>query len=156
MKALTHNIFSVGLGLYLVLRLAQQPLLEVLLVIWLAFATNGVIDSLGHRTRGGMAVRSFVTHSIFTAPLWGIAVAVSSLYLLDLMTGQKIGIAQLSAAAGLGVLLAFSHLFLDALTEGGVFYGRHRMALAHFSNNNEILNGIFAGLGAVLIAATFY
>jgi hypothetical protein len=30
------------------------------------------------------------------------------------------------------------------------------MALAHFGNNNELLNGVFAGLGALLIAATFF
>ena len=156
MKALTHNIFSVGVGLYLLLRLGQQPLLELLLVVWLALATNAVIDVLGHRDRGGIPVRSFITHSVFIAPVWGIAVAIPSFYLLDVFAGQRIALSQLSLAVGLGVLLAYSHLFLDALTEGGVFYGRHRMALAHFRNNNEVLNGIFAGLGAVLIAATFY
>jgi hypothetical protein len=124
LKALTHNLFSIGVGLFLLLRLEQQPLREVLLVIWLAFATNGVIDILGHRNRDGTAVRSSVTHSVFTAPVWGIAVAIFSFYLLDILTGQILGITQLSLAVELGVLLAYSHLFLDALTEGGVFYGR--------------------------------
>ena len=156
MKALTHNLFSIGVGLYLVLRIEQRPALDALLVIWLALATNEVIDILGHWKRGGIPVRSFVTHSVFTAPIWGIAVAFSSLWFVSLVTGRPAGVDQLSLGLGLGVVLAYAHLFLDALTEGGVYYGRRRVALAHLSYNNGMLNAVFAGLGALLIAATFY
>lgn len=156
LKALTHSIFSMGVGLYLVLQIAHQPTPSSLLVIWLAFATNEAIDVLGHRNRGGRAVRSFVTHSIFTAPLWGVALAASSLYLADLATARTSTTDQFSMVVELGVIIAYSHLLLDALTEGGVFYWRRRLAVAHFDNNNEILNGAFAGLGVLLIAVAFY
>ncbi len=156
MKALTHNIFSMGLGLYLVLRIEHEPVPYSLLVVWLAFATSEAIDLLGHVNRGGRPMRSFVTHSIFTAPLWGVAVALSSLYLMDLATGRVATTDELSMVAGLGAVLAYSHLFLDAFTEGGVYYWRRRLALAHLGNNNEVLNGVFAGLGVLLIAVAFY
>ncbi len=55
--------------------------------------------------------------------------------------------------AGLGIVLAYSHLLLDALTEGGVYLWRRRIALAHLRYNNLILNGAFAALGVLLVFA---
>jgi hypothetical protein len=157
LKGVTHDIFSLGLGLYLVchvFRLAPFP--DLPLVVWLALATNKLIDALGHRiSRDGLPVRSFWTHSIFTAPIWGISAALVSFYLLDMLLGQAMGTPQTLFAAGLGLVLAYSHLLLDALTEGGVFLGRKRIALAHLRYNNPILNGVFAALGLMLIFAAF-
>jgi hypothetical protein len=156
LKALTHNLFSIGVGIYLLFRIVPAPSpLYVLLVVWSAFATNGLIDVLGHIKRGGMSVRAFWTHSIFFAPLWGIAVSVASLYVLDAVTGPEMTALQAVFAAGLGAVLAYSHLLLDALTEGGVFFARRRIALAHLRNNNRVLNTAFAGLGVVLVLAAF-
>ena len=100
-----------------------------------------------------MSIRSFWTHSIFTAPVWGIALAVASVYLLDVVIGQSMTASQTFFAAGLGTVLAHSHLLLDALTEGGVYLGRRRVALAHLRYNNVILNGAFAFAGLLLILA---
>ena len=156
MKALTHNLFSLGVGIYLLFRIVPAPgWLYVLLVVWSALATNALVDVLGHVDRGGMSVRAFWTHSIFTAPLWGILVAVASLYFLDAIAGLAMTALQAVLAAGLGATLAYSHLLLDALTEGGVFFARRRIALAHLRNNNLVLNTAFAGMGVVLVLATF-
>jgi hypothetical protein len=122
----------------------------LLLVVWLAFATNEVIDRLGHSARGGMSIRSFWTHSIITAPVWGVALAVASVYLLDMVIGQSMTTSQTFFAAGLGTVLAYSHLLLDALTEGGVYLGRRRVALAHLRYDNLVLNCAFAAFGLLL------
>ena len=154
MKAITHDFFSVGVGFYLLVRIGgQSSPLYLLLVVCLAFATNEVIDRLGHSARGGMSIRSFWTHSIFTAPVWGIALAVASVYLLDMVIGQSMTTSQTLFAAGLGTMLAYSHLLLDALTEGGVYLRRRRVALAHLRYNNLVLNGAFAFIGVLLILA---
>src|SRR5260370_29916467 len=97
-----------------------------------------------------MRIPSFWTHSICTAPVWGIALAVASVYLLDMVIGQSMTTSQTLFAAGLGTMLAYSHLLLDALTEGGVYLGRRRVALAHLRYNNVILNGAFGFVGVLL------
>ncbi len=154
MKAITHDFFSVGVGLYLLVRIdGPSSPIYLLLAVRLAFITNGVIDGLGHSARGGMSIRSFWTHSIFTAPVWGIAIAVASVYLLDMVIGQSMTASQTLSAAGLGAALAYSHLLLDALTEGGVYLGRRRVALAHLRYNNLVLNCAFAAFGLLLALA---
>ena len=156
MKAITHNLFSLGVGLCLLVRVGgQSSPLYLLLVVWLAIATNEAIDRLGHSARGGMSVRSFLTHSIFTAPVWGIALALASLYLLEVFVGQPMTTSQTLLAGWLGTAMAYSHLLLDALTEGGVYLGRRRAALAHMRYNNLVLNGAFAALGVLLAVAAF-
>ena len=157
MKRLTHDIFSLGVGLYLVLHLERPPsLLHLLLVVWLALAANELIDALGHGARGDVPVRSFWTHSVFTAPAWCVTAAIFSIYVADVITGQALTAYHVLFAAGLGIVLAYSHLFLDALTEGGVYLGRRRVALAHLRYDNPILNGAFVALGLLLVFAAFY
>jgi hypothetical protein len=154
LKAITHDFFSVGVGFYLLVRIdGQSSPLYLLLVVWLAFSTNEAIDRLGHSARGGMSIRSFWTHSIFTAPVWGITLAVASVYLLDMVIGQSMTTSQTLFAAGLGTVLAYSHLLLDALTEGGVYLGRRRVALAHLRYDNLVLNCAFAAFGLLLALA---
>jgi len=157
LKAITHDLFSVGVGVYLLSRtdgLSSPPYL--ILTVWLALATNEVIDVLGHFTRGGVPVRSFWTHSVFTAPIWGIIVAIPSVYLLDRIIGQGMTPSQTFLVSGLGALLAYSHLLLDAFTEGGVYLVRRRVALAHLRYNNLIINGAFAALGLLLVFTAFF
>lgn len=156
MKAITHDIFSLGVGLYIVYHVEQPPTPSILvLVVWLAFATNELIDVLGHVKRGGRPARSFWTHSVFTAPVWGIAAAFTSAYLLDIILGQAMTTSQTLFVGGLGIVLTSSHLLLDALTEGGVYLGRRRVALAHMRYDNLIINGAFTGLGVLLVFVTF-
>lgn len=157
MKALTHDIFSLGVGLYLVLHLEHPPALaHLLLVVWLAFVTNWLIDALGHVTGGIVPVRSFWTHSFFTAPALGVIAALPSIYFAGIITGQTLTAYQAFFAAGLGAVLAYSHLLLDALTEGGVYLVRRRVALAHMRYDNQILNGAFAAIGLLLVFAAFF
>jgi Protein of unknown function (DUF1286) len=153
LKAITHLLFSVGLGLSLLYRVEGPTPLYLALTVWLAFATNQVIDVLGHFNKGGMPARSFWTHSVFTAPLWGIAVALVTVYFLDRIVGLGMPASQAVLLYALGVVIAYSHLLLDALTEGGVFLGRRRVALAHFRYNNPVLNAAFAALGVLLVFA---
>lgn len=155
MKSITHDVFSLGVGLYIVCRVVQPTVSLLVLAVWLAFATNELIDVLGHVKRGGMPVRSFWTHSVITAPVWGVAAAFVSAHLLDMILGQAMTISQALFVGGLGVLLACSHLMLDALTEGGVYLGRRRVALAHLRYDNVILNGAFTAVGVLLVFATF-
>jgi hypothetical protein len=156
LKAITHDVFSLGVGLYLVHYVDRPPTLSFLvLVVWLAFATNELIDILGHVTRDGRPVRSFWTHSVFSAPSWGIAAALVSAYALDTILGQAMTTSQALVVGGLGIVFAYSHLLLDAVTEGGVYLGRRRVALAHLRYDNLLLNGAFTALGMLLVFATF-
>jgi uncharacterized protein DUF1286 len=156
LKAITHLLFSVGIGVFLVSRFDGPSLLYLVLAVWLAFATNEVIDVLGHFNRGGRPSRSFWTHSVLTAPVWGITVAVATVYFLDRIVGLGMQPLQAIFLYALGAVLAYSHLLLDAVTEGGVFLGRRRVALAHFGYNNPVLNGVFAALGVLLVFAAFF
>ena len=154
MKAITHDVCSLGVGLYLVYHVGHPPTLPlVLLVVWLAFATNELIDVFGHARKAGRPTRSFWTHSVFTAPVWGIAAALASVYVLDAILGQTMSTSQALFVYGLGIVFAYSHLLLDALTEGGVYLGRRRVALAHLRYDNLILNGAFTALGVMLVFA---
>jgi hypothetical protein len=155
LKAVTHLAFSVGVGVFLVCRIEGPTLLYLALTAWLAFATNEAIDMLGHFSRGGTPVRSFWTHSVFTAPLWGILVALATVYFLDRVIGFGMPALQALLLYALSVIIAYSHLLLDALTEGGIFLGKRRVALAHFRYNNPIVNGAFAALGVLLVIAAF-
>jgi hypothetical protein len=156
LKAITHDAFSFGVGLYLTFHVDQQPTLTLLLLVaWLAFATNELIDVMGHANRDGRPVRSFWTHSVFTAPVWGVAAALVSAYVLDAVLGQAMTTSQALFAGAIGFVFAYSHLLLDALTEGGVYLGRRRVALAHLRYDNSILNGVFTALGVILVFAAF-
>ncbi len=152
MKAVTHDVFSLGLGLFLVYHVERSPgAFFLVLIFWLAFATNSIIDVLGHAERSGRPVRSIWTHSVLTAPIWGAASALASAYLIDIIFSQTMTAPQTFFAAGLGIMFAYSHLLLDALTEGGVYLARRRVALAHLRYDNPILNGAFAALGVLLV-----
>jgi hypothetical protein len=88
-KEVTHYIFSLGAGLYFQyialphLPFAGQQGILIILAVWLAFAVNRVIDGIGHTFKntpyGDLPVRSWITHSVFTAPLWGAAVGLASI-----------------------------------------------------------------------------
>jgi hypothetical protein len=153
MKALTHYVFSIGMGVLVSERLGYFSFIDVVLVVWLGLAVNVVIDVFGHGLRGGVGNRSFLTHSVFTAPVWGGAVAVLSVYVPVRFQVLPIGLWEAVFIVVMGVLIAYSHLFLDALTEGGVYWGRRRVALAHMRYNNRILNAVFLLIGAFFAVA---
>jgi membrane-bound metal-dependent hydrolase YbcI (DUF457 family) len=147
MKLLTHVVFGAGMCYAFLSSMLGGPdlLLDAAVAVVLSYAVNYLIEALGHRKRDGWSVRTPLTHSVFTAPVWGAAVAyvvwaVGSVYGLP-------GGALLYIAAG--ILVAFSHLFLDSMTERGVFFITERIAISHFGNNNALLNAGFVLLGIV-------
>jgi len=141
MKLLTHVVFSAGLGYALLASIPGGPgvLTDAVFAVILSYAVNYLIDILGHRRKDGWSVRSPLTHSIFTAPVWGVAAS----YVLWAV-GAALG---LGGGVGLylvvGAAVAYSHLFLDSMTEGGVYLTTGRIALAHFRNGNLLLNVAF-------------
>ncbi|MBI3022137.1 MAG: DUF1286 domain-containing protein [Thaumarchaeota archaeon] len=156
MKSLTHNLFSAGLGLYLVSRSGLPLLLELLLVAWLSLAINWVIDILGHKKSGGIPIRTFVTHSIFTAPLWGGLVGLATILVPQNVLSIHVSSTLTLLAITTSMMIACLHLLLDSLTEGGVYLGRRRIAIAHFSYNNPVLNLGFMIIGATLLIVSFF
>ncbi len=154
MKSNTHNLFSIGLMIWII-TLFGDPLVVMLLLAAVATVfTNVIIDELGHTT-DGVPRRRFLTHSIITAPFWGAAVWA----LVLIVPAASLGLfppdpVLLRFFASLGVLAAWSHLLLDSLTEGGVFaFSFQRRALAHFAYDNWPLNLGFSLLGVVLLFA---
>ena len=146
---LTHVVFSAGL-------LASFLSIDVgapgsfALGIALSLLVNYAIDELGHDSRNGMSVRSPLTHSVFTAPMWGAGTA----YVLWL-AGSILGL----VGPGLewlvmvsGVIAAYSHLLLDSITEGGVYVLTRRIAIAHFRSSNPALNAALVAGGLLLFA----
>lgn len=156
MRFLTHNLFSAGLSFYFVSRFGLSPLLELLVVVWLSLAINWVIDIVGHRKAGGIHVRTFVTHSIFTAPLWGGLVGVATIVVPNRVLNIDVGSTVTLLTITTGVMIAYLHLFLDSLTEGGVYLGRRRIAIAHFSYNNPLINLGFMIIGVILLIISFF
>ena len=65
----THLVFGAGAAIALSPTLSAD--LRLYLACVLSLFVNLAIDELGHVTRGGFVSRSPLTHSIFTAPLWG-------------------------------------------------------------------------------------
>ncbi|HUI00604.1 MAG TPA: DUF1286 domain-containing protein [Nitrososphaerales archaeon] len=155
MKSATHNLFSIGLMIWIV-TLFGDPLVILLLLATVATVlTNALIDELGHANEDGVKRRTFLTHSVITAPFWGAAVWAIVL----IIPAASLGIfppdpVLLRFFASLGVLAAWSHLLLDSLTEGGVFVSSfQRRALAHFAYDNWPLNLGFSVLGVFLLFA---
>lgn len=143
---LTHVVFGAG---SVVALLPSLPVdVRFLLAAGASLFVNVVIDELGHTTHGGFVARSPLTHSVFTAPLWGGVVG----YLLWMgMSRLDLAAANLEAEFILaGVMVALAHLALDSLTEKGVYFLTGRLAVAHFRSNNMVVNVGFVLVGALL------
>ena len=155
MKMATHNIFSTGVMLY-VLALFNPPLITALLAVLATLLTNLVIDELGHASEYGTFRRTWVTHSIITALLWGEAAWAITLILAAALVGTFPPKLLLEFFASLGAIAGWSHLLLDSITEGGVFAfdGRQR-AIAHFPYDNLPLNLGFSALGVGFLLVAF-
>jgi len=139
--------------LYVVSLLGYPLLVTIILVAVATVFTNAIIDSVGHTHRGGIPRRTWVTHSIVTAPLWGAAGWAFVLVVAAALVGVfPPGTFLLEYFAWLGALAGWSHLVLDSVTEGGVFsFDGSLRALAHFAYDNPLLNLGFSALGVVLV-----
>lgn len=140
--------------IYILARTGSYTQLSLLLAIWLSIAVNAVIDLLGH-SRSEKPVRTMLTHSVFTAPVWGGAIGVASILVPLTVLNLPLEWDLTLLSLGLGVLVAITHLVLDVFTQNGIYYGRRRIALTHLSYNNAILNLVFVALGLILVASAF-
>ena len=150
-KALTHYVFSAGSAFYLLAAMGLGSAGSFLLAAWLSLSVNFLIDFAGHGLRSGRPRRSALTHSVFTGPLWGAVVGSLSASVFGLSTSRG----QLVLWGAYGAFVAMTHLFLDSLTEGGVYLTSHRIAIAHFRYNNAMLNASFVLLGGLLALLSF-
>jgi energy-converting hydrogenase Eha subunit A len=146
MKLIAHDIFAFGLGTYVLAQLGAGIVASVTLALFLSVAVNRIIDA-GHYQKKGRPARSYITHSLFTAPIWGLlaGLAISSIALFVLH------VELLLPGAIAGTLAAFAHLFLDSLIEGGIFLWKKRMALAHFRYDNALANGLAIAVGILFL-----
>ena len=158
MRSATHNLFSVGLILYVVSYFGYPLLITVSLMVVATVFTNFLIDKVGHTRRDGFPRRTWVTHSVVTAPLWGAAAWALTIIVPAALVGVfPPGLVLLALFSALGALAGWSHLFLDSLTEGGVFApGGRRWALAHFSYDNRSLNLGLSALGLTLLLVALF
>jgi hypothetical protein len=99
-----------------------------------SYAVNHLIDGLGPRRSNGRGVRSPLTHSVFTAPVWG-AGAAYTMWLEGSTYGLTGGVVPFSSA---GLLVTYSHLFSDSMTEGGASFVTERIAHSHVRNNGPL------------------
>jgi len=124
------------------------------LALWLSLAINYLIDVLGHVSRRGNPTRTWLTHSVITAPVLGALIAAISLDAASLVLGFGLPGEPLALWAIMGALVSEEHLFLDSLTEAGVYALKRRIAIAHFNYDNAPLNIGFALLGVLLITVS--
>jgi len=153
MKALTHYTFSVGASFYALSLLGTLSVYTAIAAFWLSWSVNLVVDALGHSMTGPPA-RTMLTHSVFTAPLWGAAIALASVSVFSRLVAWNPPFAELEFWAAFGSLIAMGHLFLDSMTQAGIYYWRNRVAIAHMRYDNPALNValILAGLALVAMA----
>jgi hypothetical protein len=151
MKALPHYLFSTGVSFGLLsLSHALMPG-SIGMALWLSLSINYLIDVLGHVSRNGNPTRTWLTHSVLTAPILGALVAAISLDAALRAFGSGPSLEPLALWTFMGALVSEEHLFLDSLTESGVYALKRRIAIAHFNYDNMALNIGFALLGVLLI-----
>lgn len=154
MKELTHYVFSAGASMYVLSVSGRLDLFSVLVVLWLSFLVNFMIDAAGHSGARGFPARTRLTHSIFTAPLWGALLSAAS-FLAFFDVDRSYPVSGVGLWLALGMLTSVEHLFLDSLTQAGVFYWKQRMAIAHFRYDNPLVNSgfILLGIGLLVLSA---
>ncbi|MDG6989484.1 MAG: DUF1286 domain-containing protein [Nitrososphaerota archaeon] len=162
MRLFTHTIFSWGVGLLLfhIIEVRFDPLLMLcygqflwaymFAVSWLG---NHMIDKLGHGiTPQGYPKRLPRTHSVFTAPIWGVLATI-----IVILAASQIPFFYVpfywQGVVMIGVFVAYSHLFLDSLTMAGVYFTTNRIDLMHLSWDSPVGNGlaILAGFAAIYV-----
>ena len=115
----------------------------------ISVTANNVIDHLGHEIRGKYVSRTPRTHTLPRSIGWGLLTSV------PIVLALHTGIAILD-----GVIVGPSHMLLDVFTERGIYHkvdGRwRRIALAHFSYDNPIVNGLAIIAGVIMLFAAIH
>ena len=154
MKALTHYLFSTGVSFGLLSLTHTLISGSIMMALWLSLSINYPIDVLGHVSRNGNPMRTWLTHSVLTAPILGALVAAASLDATSRAFGSGPSWEPLALWTFMGTLVSEEHLFLDSLTEAGVYALKRRIAIAQFNYDNMTLNIGFALLGVLLITVS--
>jgi membrane-bound metal-dependent hydrolase YbcI (DUF457 family) len=110
------------------------------------------MDRAGHERKGFGTQRTWVTHSIFTGSALGIVLGILVAFGFEYVNLPF----SFVVFALQGFFSALSHLFLDSITEGGIFIFTKRFALAHFHYDNPFLNTGFSLLGIFLFVLSLH
>jgi len=157
MMRITHVVFTFGLIALAAERLGLGIAYALPAALWLAAVVNYVIDAVGHEVRNGRRRRTAATHSLTGAAAVGaVAGFAPTLAILLAVPGAVsiyYGPLLLLEVTALGVMAGLSHLLLDALSEGGIYYRGRRWAIAHWRYDDGAVNGLFALLGILMFAA---
>jgi len=125
------------------------------MAIWLSVCINYLIDLLGHVSRDGAPVRSWASHSVFTAPCFAGLITTLTLLAASKWLQLDMGSTAFAFWIVLGAIIGMGHLLLDSLTGAGVYLGRRRVALAHLAYDNLPLNLGFIFAGVCLAVCSF-
>lgn len=147
-------VFSMGLIAMAetALRINSAPLIISSSIV-ISYLVNLAIDALGHERRGAYVARSPRTHTVGRSMIIGLALSIPVAAFFYYMT--PIGFSYSFAVALMGPISGLSHMFLDSLTEHGVFIRRGgkwvRFAILRARYNNAVLNGLFTVLGLLML-----
>jgi hypothetical protein len=188
MKLFSHYAFSFGVSLATFGAISrasfvsfgtESKLSYVFSLFVISAFTNKLIDALGHEIRGGFASRSPRTHTLSRAGLIGaftaLGVSLALPYVLASIQGDPVYAVRpfqsdsaffIAFSPFLGFVCGSSHIILDAFTERGVYTKKKgrwvRIAFAHFTYDNPLLNflallfgAVFAIFGARLLGLYF-
>jgi len=111
----------------------------------LSGVVNALIDAGGHERRGGVVYRTRVSHSVETVALVSFALGVLAALALG---SPPLEAVKAGAAVALGGL---SHLALDAVTPGGVYFRGRRVRLPLFNWDSPEPNLAFTVAGVLLL-----
>jgi hypothetical protein len=163
MKLRSHFVFSVGLLVLVTSFIVSSFYFSLLVSSFISVLGNSVIDKLGHREvltrRGQVPVRTPLTHTLPRSVFWGLIASIPVIILLSLLYGIVFNAEIFTALIG-GILVGPSHMLLDVFTERGIYVKRNgkwrRFALAHFSYDNPLVNGLAILLGVIMLLAALY
>jgi len=167
MKTKTHNLFNIGI-LTAIGSLFVNPIASLISAGILSMTGNAIIDDFGHKKNNyGIEVRTYKTHSILRATIYGFLPAVILFFIvihlnyfdkfipLDRFISHKPYWILIQ-----GLFVGGLHLLMDVITEGGIFVKKRgrfqRFAIAHIKYNNVFWNTFFQIVGIAILILTFY
>ena len=123
----------------------------------ISVVANNVIDFLGHEIKGKYIARTPRTHTLPRSIGWGLLVTLPIAVILYYFYPDYY---LLYAIVLDGLIVGPSHMLLDVFTERGIYVKRNgkwrRFALAHFSYDNPLVNGLAILLGVIMLLAALY
>jgi hypothetical protein len=147
LKLYVHDIFTTGILAEIGCHIYNKDSVLLAVAFLLSFLGNHLIDKIGHsKNRQGWFIRNRLGHTITGATIIGFIPALL-IFIFYFYIFHQIQYWILF----LGLFVGILHLSLDIITEKGIYIGKKRFALAHFSYNNYLVNSFFALIGVALI-----